>query len=145
MSATSAATGTLGGLIQRMEQSVVNELEKDPESDRLYPNRKSREAFGHYVDCDPTGLAQPYLVSASPDMLSTIGLDSAETVTDGFARLFSGDLSEAGLRAIATPYAVSVFGNAIMAPDPFGRGNGYANKQTSSSATTTLPYHGSLP
>ena len=27
----------------------------------------------------------------------------------------------------ATPYAVSVFGQSIDAPDPFGRGNGYGD------------------
>ena len=31
------------------------------------------------------------------------------------------------LRPWATPYAVSVYGNEIPAPDPFGRGNGYGD------------------
>lgn len=103
-------------LFARMEQSVTQELQPDPQSDALYPNRDTRECFGHYVECEPSPLAQPYLVAASKEMMAEVGLDPTIASTKSFVRFFSGDLSEARIRAIATPYAVSVFGNPIWAP-----------------------------
>ena len=49
-----------------------------------------------------------------------------------FAKFFAGDVGvarDAGvpIQPWATPYAVSVFGQSIDAPDPFGRGNGYGD------------------
>uniref|UniRef100_A0A7S0IW07 Selenoprotein O n=1 Tax=Calcidiscus leptoporus TaxID=127549 RepID=A0A7S0IW07_9EUKA len=76
-------------------------------------------------------------------MAASLELDAAFLRSDAFARFFSGDIDVAngepaaatsapaadtgGLRGWATPYAVSVFGQPIMAPDPFGRGNGYGD------------------
>lgn len=127
MGLATGTSSTVSELLSRMEQSVTKELQPDPQSGTLYPNRESRECFGHYVECEPSPLAQPYLVAASNEMLAEVGLDPMVTSTPSFVRLFSGDLSEARIRAIATPYAVSVFGSPIWAPDPFGRGNGYGD------------------
>jgi uncharacterized protein YdiU (UPF0061 family) len=51
--------------------------------------------------------------------------------SSAFLRILSGNLSPLeppdACRAWATPYAVSVAGQEITAPDPFGRGNGYGD------------------
>jgi len=126
-SGAAVASGTLPDLLRRMDSSAKRELMADPQNEALYPNQESRESFGHYVECQPDPLPQPYLVAASASMCGELGLSAEEAKEDGFVRLFSGDLRDATLRAIATPYAVSVFGSPIWAPDPFGRGNGYGD------------------
>ena len=126
-SGAAVASGTLPDLLRRMDSSAKRELMADPQNEALYPNQESRESFGHYVECQPDPLPQPYLVAASASMCGELGLSAEEAKEDGFVRLFSGDLRDATLRAIATPYAVSVFGSPIWAPDPFGRVNGYGD------------------
>lgn len=126
-SGAAVASGTLPDMLRRMDSSAKRELMADPQNEALYPNQESRESFGHYVECQPDPLPQPYLVAASASMCGELGLSAEEAKEDGFVRLFSGDLRDATLRAIATPYAVSVFGSPIWAPDPFGRGNGYGD------------------
>ena len=66
-------------------------------------------------------------MTVSPDMAREIGLDPAEASTEAFVRLFSGATKWSDVQPWATPYAVSVFGQAIASPDPFGRGNGYGD------------------
>ena len=48
---------------------------------------------------------------------------------EAFARYFAGDIDAfpEAQRPWATPYAVSVFGQPIPSPDPFGRGNAYGD------------------
>ena len=61
-------------------------------------------------------------------MASALGVDPHADAA-AFVRYFSGDVghfSEAQ-RPWSTPYAVSVFGQAIPSPDPFGRGNAYGD------------------
>jgi uncharacterized protein YdiU (UPF0061 family) len=127
-----ATTGTsLGGLLATQTNPLLKAgLEADPKNDEQYPNQESREVFGQYVEVEPIPLTDPFLVVASDSMASEAGLAAAETQKPEFARLFSGDVAAAGglaTRPWATPYAVSVYGNPIPAPDPFGRGNGYGD------------------
>ena len=61
-------------------------------------------------------------------MAASLGVDpTAEP--DAFARYFAGDIDSFpdAPRPWATPYAVSVFGQPIDSPDPFGRGNAYGD------------------
>ena len=76
----------------------------------------------------PQALASPYLVSVSPAMAASLGVDPA-VEPEAFARYFSGDVDSfpEAQRPWATPYAVSVFGQPIPSPDPFGRGNAYGD------------------
>lgn len=61
-------------------------------------------------------------------MAAELGLTDVACKSDAFARIFSGDLTEAPeLISFATPYALSIYGQAIQAPDPFGTGNGYGD------------------
>jgi len=60
-------------------------------------------------------------------MTDKLGIKKSDTESDEFRELFSANISSfPDLKPWATPYAVSVFGNALGAPDPFG-GFGYGD------------------
>ena len=61
-------------------------------------------------------------------MAATLGLDP-QADEASFVRYFAGDVGTFAdaQRPWATPYAVSVFGQPIPSPDPFGRGNAYGD------------------
>jgi len=128
LSTMAPSTKTLPQVLSSIDNSLKTALRVDPNSERLHPNKEPREVFGQYVEVTPTPLPEPYLVAISPDMAREIGLDPAEAQTEAFVKLFSG-VSGASpeVRPWATPYAVSVFGQPILSPDPFGRGNGYGD------------------
>ena len=129
MSASAASTATAGvhSLLHRIENSLKEDLIGDPQSE--YPNQETREVLGaHWVEVGPQPLPSPYLVSVSPAMAGSLGVDP-QAEPEAFLRYFSGDVDcfETAQRPWATPYAVSVFGQAIPSPDPFGRGNAYGD------------------
>ena len=124
---SASAASAVRTLLERRDDSIKKALPSDPDSDASYPNRESRESFGFWVDVEPEPLPHPFLVSTSPDMLATLGLDASSAADAEFVSFFAGGSPPGGGRAWATPYAVSVFGQSIDAPDPFGRGNGYGD------------------
>ena len=124
---SASAASAVRTLLERRDDSIKKALPSDPDSDASYPNRESRESFGFWVDVEPEPLPHPFLVSTSPDMLATLGLDASAAADAEFVSFFAGGSPPGGGRAWATPYAVSVFGQSIDAPDPFGRGNGYGD------------------
>jgi uncharacterized protein YdiU (UPF0061 family) len=114
------------------------DLRIDPESATKFPNRKPREVHGgHYVHTSPQHLTEPNLVAASRFFAEKcLDIDPDELNTPLFAQVFSGNLEGLEMHvsgllsttgAWATPYAVSVGGQEITAPDPFGTGNGYGD------------------
>lgn len=120
----------LSDVLRSCDNSLKRALTPDPKSAELYPNKQPREVFGQFVEVNPTPLEQPFLVSLSPAMASELDLDSSEADSEAFARFFSGAvgaIADVEVRPWATPYAVSVFGQPIPSPDPFGRGNGYGD------------------
>ena len=121
---------SLAEVLGRVDNTLKRELTADVLNDDKYPNNETRESFGHYVEVAPIALPNPRLTIFSPAMAKCLGLDPTECSTEPFARFFSGD-RVAGLpdvpRAWSTPYAVSVFGQPILSPDPFGRGNAYGD------------------
>ena len=124
---SASAASAVRTLLERRDDSIKKALPSDPDSEASYPNRESRESFGFWVDVEPEPLPHPFLVSTSPDMLATLGLDASAAADAEFVSFFAGGSLPGGGRAWATPYAVSVFGQSIDAPDPFGRGNGYGD------------------
>ena len=154
--ASAAVAGGVHSLLKTIDNSLKTDLSGDPKSD--YPNHDTREVVdAHWVEVcrhRPTGcalarglpplahpcglttpsqvgpqpLASPYLISVSPAMAASLGVDP-EAEPEAFARYFSGDLDSfaEAQRPWATPYAVSVFGQPIPSPDPFGRGNAYGD------------------
>ena len=135
------ALGSLSDLIGRVDNSLKRDLTADGDNEESYPNQESRESYGHYVEVAPAKLPDPSLVATSAAFLATLGLDPAVTATPEFARFFSGDASAAASapRWWATPYAVSVFGTPILAPDPFGRGNAYGDGRALSLGEVVSP------
>lgn len=124
--AGTAAAG-MQSLLQRIDNSLKRDLTGD--SDSKYPNQETREVIGsQWVEVGPQPLPDPYLVSVSPAMASTLGIDPEDDPC-AFVRYFSGDIGILAdvQRPWSTPYAVSVFGQAIPSPDPFGRGNAYGD------------------
>jgi len=154
--ASAAVAGGVHSLLKTIDNSLKTDLSGDPKSD--YPNHDTREVVdAHWVEVcrhrpiscalarglpplahpcgltthsqvGPQPLASPYLVSVSPAMAASLGVDP-EAEPEAFARYFSGDLDSfpEAQRPWATPYAVSVFGQPIPSPDPFGRGNAYGD------------------
>ena len=101
-------------------------------SDARKPNQEPREVFGQWVEVEPSALPDPFVVSLAPAMAAELDLDPSAATDPLLARVLSGDvgaLASAGvsLQPWATPYAVSVFGQAIPSPDPFGGGNAYGD------------------
>ena len=82
-SGAAVASGTLPDMLRRMDSSAKRELMADPQNEALYPNQESRESFGHYVECQPDPLPQPYLVAASASMCGELGLSAEEAKEDG--------------------------------------------------------------
>jgi uncharacterized protein YdiU (UPF0061 family) len=141
MSGSQSLAATLGAC----DNSIKRELRGDSQSEELYPNRETRECSGHWVEVKPSALPSPFLVAYSAEMAATLGIDPAECESTAFARFFAGDLAavpDADVRPWATPYAVSVFGQPIMSPDPFGRGRAYGDGRALSLGVVRTPAAG---
>eukprot|EP00322_Chrysochromulina_rotalis_P005370 CAMPEP_0115890282 /NCGR_PEP_ID=MMETSP0287-20121206/33269_1 /TAXON_ID=412157 /ORGANISM="Chrysochromulina rotalis, Strain UIO044" /LENGTH=482 /DNA_ID=CAMNT_0003347045 /DNA_START=127 /DNA_END=1571 /DNA_ORIENTATION=+ len=122
----------LSAVLGGMDNSLKKALKADPQSDQQAPNQTPREVFGQWVAVEPTPLPDPFLVAIAPTMAAELDLDIEACTTDpNFPRIFAGDVGAASgstpLKPWATPYAVSVFGQAIPSPDPFGGGNAYGD------------------
>jgi len=125
----SAAAAGVSSLLQRFDNSLKRDLNGDSSEESEYPNQQTREVIGaQWVEVGPQPLPSPYLVSVSPAMAATLGLDP-QADEASFVRYFAGhvDTFADAQRPWATPYAVSVFGQPIPSPDPFGRGNAYGD------------------
>ena len=128
---TSNAALPLGEVLRGIDNSLKRSLDADADNEAKKPNQEPREVFGQWVEVTPTALPDPFLVSLSPAMAAELDLDPAAAADPLFARVFSGDVSalpaDVALQPWATPYAVSVFGQPIPSPDPFGGGNAYGD------------------
>eukprot|EP00960_Hanusia_phi_P037098 752722-Hanusia_phi.AAC.3 len=129
-STCSQHASALSCLSSRAVNSILRELNPDPDQHRYTPNQQAREvSSGHYVLVLPTPLPHPKLVAYSTDTLRLIGLQPADAEQQEFASLFAGDLQAVPgfLSSWATPYALSIYGEEIV-PDGAGRsGNGYGD------------------
>jgi len=126
--ANNAAASWPSRLAQLLDNSLMRNLVKDPESDSKFPNNTARPVkSGHYVNVKPRPLPDPRLVHYSVDMLQRLGLTEADAQMHDFAKLFSADLSVLpGGVAWATPYALSIYGSEMYDNDPF-KGFGYGD------------------
>jgi len=124
-----AAAGDLSLLAERADYSWMERLRADPEAAKHEPNRSSRQVrSGHYVPVKPLPLGAPRLVIHSPSMAASLGISEEEVQTDRFKAFFSGDIDQVeGFRSWATPYALSIMGQAYSSNCPFGNGNGYGD------------------
>ena len=132
----SAAAGvdSLEQLAKNADHSWLQQLNKDPETDRHAPNKESRQVrSGHYVRVLPTPLPKPKYIIHSKAMAETLGISEADVQSERFIRFFSGDQSQIpGLESWATPYALSIMGSRHVNNCPFGNGNGYGDGRAQS-------------
>ena len=96
---SASAASAVRTLLERRDDSIKKALPSDPDSDASYPNRESRESFGFWVDVEPEPLPHPFLVSTSPDMLATLGLDASAAADAEFVSFFAGGSPPGGGRA----------------------------------------------
>jgi uncharacterized protein YdiU (UPF0061 family) len=142
-----ACSTTVDMFFSRYSPSLLEALDKDPDSDARFPNRESREVFsGHYVLVDPTPIPNPRLVATGPALLAELGLDAADVQADQrFLRIFSADGPRVakpgtfGSVAWATPYALSIYGQEMTRQCVFGTGNGYGDGRAASVGEVLLP------
>ena len=99
---SASAASAVRTLLERRDDTIKKALPSDPDSEASYPNRESRESFGFWVDVEPEPLPHPFLVSTSPDMLATLGLDASAAADAEFVSFFAGGSPPGGGRAWAT-------------------------------------------
>lgn len=119
-------------LAKLVDYSLVEKLQPDPDSTPDGEDRNPRQVFsGHYVPVKPTPLPNPQYVAHSQSLFDELGFDASLAATEGFAKLFSGDLSNAPEPMLkhgwATGYALSIFGTEYTQQCPFRTGNGYGD------------------
>mmetsp|Transcript_160057 Transcript_160057/g.513505 ORF Transcript_160057/g.513505 Transcript_160057/m.513505 type:complete len:213 (+) Transcript_160057:71-709(+) len=122
--------GDIWGLGACVDNSWLRQLAADPQQSGHAPNKQARQVFsGHYVNVLPTPLADPYLVICSSEVAQLLGLSVEECQTEGFASVFSGNVTEFPpfQSSWATPYALSIYGQEMVQNCPFGTGNGYGD------------------
>ena len=140
------AQGSLEWLGSLCDHSYVNTLDVDPKAAENAPNKTKRPVMsGHYVPVRPTAIADPYLVAYAENFAcGELGLTKDAVAGDPrFARVFGGgedgaDAVALGFVPFATPYALSIFGQPIPAPDPFN-GNGYGDGRAVSLGEVVIP------
>ena len=129
-STTSApALPSIQKVASQTEQTWLERLTPDPETEQHVPNHSPREVrSGHYVEVLPTPLASPELVIYSPEVAEMLEIPSEEIESEAFKAFFSGDQSQvSNLKSWCTPYALAIMGQRMVSNCPFGNGNGYGD------------------
>ncbi|CAE7931948.1 selO [Symbiodinium necroappetens] len=126
---TAESLECLNRLAKESDQSWLDQLSPDPETDLHVPNTDPREVkSGHYVEVWPTPLPDPKLVIYSQEVADMLGIPEDEVRSDSFTAFFSGQRSEIPvLRSWCTPYALAIMGQRMVSNCPFGNGNGYGD------------------
>ena len=125
-------TSTFAAFAQRVDYSLLDSLQVDPQAPGHGRDHRPRQVFsGHYVPVTPTALPAPQLVAYSRTLFNDLGLSDVLAHDDDFLRLSSGDISVARepMRPFgwATGYALSIYGTEYNQQCPFGTGNGYGD------------------
>ncbi|WP_020209961.1 protein adenylyltransferase SelO [Gilvimarinus chinensis] len=123
---------TLEELAELADYSLLDQLKRDPDATDDGEDYRPRQVFsGHYVPVKPTPITAPEYVAHSSDFFRELNFDDNLAQTEGFRRLFSGDMSDlpAPLRKVgwATGYALSIYGTEYTQQCPFQTGNGYGD------------------
>lgn len=117
-------------LLATLDNSWLRELEAES-SNTITDLRSARQVQnGHWVMAEPSPLPYAYVAACSEEALALIGLSNSSCEEPAFVKLFSGsNILESGRRidTWATPYALSIYGEAVV-PDYAGpRGDGYGD------------------
>lgn len=134
---------SLSDLADYADYSLMDNLRRDPDATETGIDHHPRQVFsGHYVPVKPTPIADPQYVAHSKSFFRELGLDDSLAETDGFRRLFSGDVSQLPepLRKTgwATGYALSIYGTEYTQQCPFQTGNGYGDGRAVSVLETEI-------
>ena len=138
-----ATIATLDDLAQYTSYSLMDSLNCDPDATASGADHTPRQVFsGHYVPVAPTPIKDPEYVIHSKDFFRELGFVDTLAHTDGFVRLFSGDISNvpAPMRKVgwACGYALSIFGTEYTQQCPFQTGNGYGDGRAMSVLETVI-------
>ncbi|MBY5946898.1 protein adenylyltransferase SelO [Photobacterium rosenbergii] len=127
-----ANISTIDEFAKAVDYSLMDTLNPDPDATEDGNDFTPRQVFsGHYVPVKPTPIADPVYISHSQQFFRELRLDDSLALSEGFAKLFSGDITDvpAPMRKLgwATGYALSIFGNEYTEQCPFRTGNGYGD------------------
>ncbi|PSW13186.1 hypothetical protein C9J01_10025 [Photobacterium rosenbergii] len=127
-----ANISTFDEFAKSADYSLMDTLNPDPDATEDGNDFSPRQVFsGHYVPVKPSPIADPVYISHSQQFFRELGLDDSLVLSEGFAKLFSGDITDvpAPMRKVgwATGYALSIFGNEYTEQCPFRTGNGYGD------------------
>jgi len=123
---------SLDDLAKCADYSFMDTLNCDPEAKENGADHAPRQVFtGHYVPVNPTPIEEPEYVAHSKNFFHELGFADNLAESDGFMRLFSGDISQVPepMRKVgwASGYALSIFGTEYYQQCPFQTGNGYGD------------------
>ena len=129
---TATKVATLDDLAAFASYSLVESLKADPDATANGVDHLPRQVFtGHYVPVNPTPIKDPEYIAHSYGLFSELDFDDRMAQSEGFVRMFSGDLSHlpAPLRRVgwACGYALSIYGTEYYQQCPFRTGNGYGD------------------
>lgn len=138
------SVSTLEDLAKLADYSFMDTLNSDPEANESGADHAPRQVFsGHYVPVKPTPLDNPEYVAHSKHFFQELGFADSLAESDGFMRVFSGDLSQVPepMRNVgwATGYALSIFGIEYTRQCPFQTGNGYGDGRAVSVLEAVMP------
>ncbi|VBB19061.1 hypothetical protein YASMINEVIRUS_1593 [Yasminevirus sp. GU-2018] len=107
------------------DNSYIRQLDVDTESEKNYPNNKSRSVTsGHYVLSKPTPLKDPVLISFSKDLSKTLSFSQTLMQSEKMLRYLSG-VSQ--YPTWVTPYALSINGTEMIDNCPYKNDTGYGD------------------
>ena len=96
MRSAQRALVSLQRIATQSEQSWLQRLTADPETQRHEPNQSAREVTsGHYVEVFPTPLQEPELVVYSKEVAELLQISLEELESEAFKAFFSGDQAQA--------------------------------------------------
>lgn len=91
----------------RFDNIFTRQLPQDPN----LANQRRQVTGALWSAVQPTAVAAPRLIAASPDMLAALGLDEAQTQSPEFAQVFAGNRLLPGMQAHASNYGGHQFGH----------------------------------
>ncbi len=123
---------TLDELALLADYTLTQTLNADPNATQNGIDHAPREVCsGHFVPVAPTPIENPHYLAHSKTLFKELGFDDSLAHSEGFKRMFSGDLSDipTPLSKVgwATGYALSIYGTEYYEQCPFKTGNGYGD------------------
>lgn len=129
---TGSEVASLEELAPMADYSLMSSLNCDPDATADGVDHRPREVrSGHYVPVRPTAIETPEYVAHSDILFRELGFADSLAQSEGFTRMFSGDLSEVpepmSNVGWACGYALSIYGTEYIQQCPFQTGNGYGD------------------